>query len=147
MSRKSSWWLRPQRKGASNRAALNEANYFMKHNKVLRERIKELAAENAKLLEQTELLITLLRNDCDIEASWDGLRHFWSIELTDDGCLMRDRACKAEAENAKLTKLARWMYQVMDESCAVHYPYEPAPVSKQALMRAEKELQALGIEV
>lgn len=51
MSRKSSWWLRPQRKGASNRAALNEANYFMEHNKVLRERINELAAENAKLRE------------------------------------------------------------------------------------------------
>lgn len=51
------------------------------------------------------------------------------------------------AKNAKLTKLARWMYQVMDESCATHYPYEPAPVSMQALMRAEKELQALGIEV
>ena len=49
MSRKSSWWLRPQRKGASNRAALNEAKYFMEHNKVLRERINELAAENAKL--------------------------------------------------------------------------------------------------
>ena len=54
---------------------------------------------------------------------------------------------KLKAENAKLTKLARWMYQVMDESCAVHYPYEPAPVSMQALMRAEKELQTLGIEV
>ena len=52
-----------------------------------------------------------------------------------------------KAENANLTKLTRWMYQVMDESCAVHYPYEPAPVSMQALMRAEKELQALGIEV
>lgn len=52
-----------------------------------------------------------------------------------------------KAENAKLTKLARWMYQVMDESCAVRYPYEPAPVSMQALIRAEKELQALGIEV
>lgn len=51
MSRKSSWWLRPQRKGASNRAALNESKYFMEHNKVLRERINELAAENAKLLE------------------------------------------------------------------------------------------------
>ena len=49
MSRKSSWWLRPQRKGASNRAALNEANYFMEHNKALQERINELAAENAKL--------------------------------------------------------------------------------------------------
>ena len=57
----------------------------------------------------------------------------------------REAAEHAQAENAKLTKLARWMYQVMDESCAVHYPYEPAPVSMQALMRAEKELQTLGI--
>ena len=48
---------------------------------------------------------------------------------------------------AKLTNLAKWMYQVMDMSCAVRYPHEPAPVSIQALNRAEKELQALGIEV
>lgn len=48
---------------------------------------------------------------------------------------------------AKLTNLAKWMYQVMDMSCAVRCPYEPAPVSMQALMRAEKELQALGIKV
>lgn len=62
----------------------------------------DLKAENDKLREQIELLITLLRNDCDIEASWDGLRKFWNIGLTESGCLMRDRACKAEAENAKL---------------------------------------------
>ena len=62
----------------------------------------DLAAENAMLREQMERLVTLLRNDCDIDASWDGLRRFWSIELTEGGCLMRDRACKAEAENARL---------------------------------------------
>ena len=66
---------------------------------------KAVRAENAKLLEQMERLVTLLRNDCDIEASWDGMRRFWSIDLTEDGCLMRDRACKAEAENAKLREL------------------------------------------
>lgn len=69
---------------------------------IYKEVIREYVAENAKLREQTELLVTLLRNDCDIEASWDGLRRFWSIELTEDGCLMRDRACKAEAENVKM---------------------------------------------
>jgi len=52
-------------------------------------------------------LIESLRRDWDIEASWDGLRRFWSIGLTEDGCLMRDRACKAEAENAKLRELVR----------------------------------------
>lgn len=66
---------------------------------------KRLEAENTKLREQMERLVTLLRADCDIEASWDGLRKFWSIGLTEDGCLMRDRACKAEAESAKLREL------------------------------------------
>ena len=75
-------------------------------------RVGELEAENEKLREQMERLVTLLRVDCDIDASWDGLRRFWSIGLTEDGCLMRDRACKAEAENAKLRELVAdlWEY-------------------------------------
>lgn len=77
----------------------------------------DLADEDAKLRDQTELLVTLLRNDCDIEASWDGLRHFWSIELTDDGCLMRDRACKAEADNAKLRELLQDYHRYEHEDC------------------------------
>ena len=73
--------------------------------------LRELHAENAKLREQMERLVTLLRVDCDIDASWDGLRRFWSIELTESGCLMRDRACRAEAENAKLRELVRELYE------------------------------------
>ena len=73
-------------------------------------RVGELEAENEKLREQMERLVTLLRVDCDIDASWDGLRRFWSIGLTEDGCLMRDRACKAEAENAKLRELVADMW-------------------------------------
>ena len=92
----------------------------------------DLADENAKLREQTERLVTLLRNDCDIEASWDGLRHFWSIELTEDGCLMRDRACKAEAENAKLHKLVDYMTPIA--LCS-------------ASERERDELRELGVEV
>ena len=63
--------------------------------------------ESAKLQKQMEDLVTLLRNDCDIEASWDDLRKFWHIGLTENGMLMRDRACKAEAENAKLRELCK----------------------------------------
>ena len=77
----------------------------------------DLAAENAALREQMERLVTLLRNDCDIDASWDGLRRFWSIELTEDGCLMRDRACKAEADNAKLRELVRELYEDQCDEC------------------------------
>lgn len=82
--------------------------------KELHELLQESRAENTKLREQMERLVTLLRNDCDIDASWDGLRRFWSIELTEDGCLMRDRACKVEAENAKLRELVRDMWRDRD---------------------------------
>ena len=70
-------------------------------------RIDELCAEVERLKKREQNLVTLLRNDCDIEASWDGVRKFWYIGLTESGCLTRDRACKAEAENAKLRELVR----------------------------------------
>lgn len=101
------------------------------------DRVQELQAENAKLREQTELLVTLLRNDCDIEASWDGLRKFWYIGLTESGCLMRDRACKAEAENAKLREL-------VDELWALAYGYAPM---ESELDAARDMMRELGIEV
>lgn len=81
----------------------------------LEQRIDELCAEVERLKDREQNLVTLLRNDCDIEASWDGLRKFWCIGLTESGCLMRDRACKAEAENAKLRELVRFiMHQCND---------------------------------
>ena len=46
--------------------------------------VSEMIAENAKLREQTENLISLLRKDWQIEASWDGLRRFWYIGWTDE---------------------------------------------------------------
>lgn len=35
-------------------------------------------------------LIEALRRDWDIEASWDGLRRFWYVGLTDEGARKRD---------------------------------------------------------
>ena len=75
----------------------------------LERRIDELCSEVERLKEREQNLVTLLRNDCDIEASWDGLRKFWYIGLTESGCLMRDRACKAEVENAKLREQVDYM--------------------------------------
>lgn len=63
---------------------------------------RSLEEENESLREREQTLITLLHNDCDIDVSWDGLRKFWNIGLTEHGCLMRDRACKAEVENERL---------------------------------------------
>ena len=110
----------------------------------------DLAAENAKLREQMERLVTLLRNDCDIEASWDGLRRFWSIGLTEDGCLMRDRACKAEAENARL-RAARDMWAENDAKLRelVRDMYEMAyPEYPSAFAAAFADrMRELGVEV
>ena len=49
-------------------------------------------------------LLRCLKNDWHISASWDGLRKFWNIELTEDGVQMRDsawveRTCKDVSEN------------------------------------------------
>lgn len=50
-------------------------------------------------------------------------------------------------ENAKLRKLVSWMYDRMDESCAVQYPYAPTPISYDRLMQAQARARELGIEV
>lgn len=42
------------------------------------------------LKEQIAELLRCLENDWDIKASWDGLRKFWCIELTDEGVRKRD---------------------------------------------------------
>ena len=113
----------------------------MRHLCALRDiEIERLRDENAKLREQTELLVTLLRNDCDIEASWDGLRHFWSIELTDDGCLMRDRACKAEAESAKLREL---MYERAHKHAIHHMTEDELRITAANVMAENAKLREL----
>lgn len=105
---------------------------------------KDLERENAKLREQMERLVTILRVDCDIEASWDGLRKFWSIELTDGGCLMRDRVCKGEAENAKLRELVADMWNYITE------PVGKRNNLKERLARLDDigdRIRELGVEV
>ena len=71
-------------------------------------------------------LIEALRRDWDIEASWDGLRRFWYVGLTDEGVRKRDereatlgrglndylagyQSARSELreENAKLRELVR----------------------------------------
>jgi len=49
--------------------------------------------------------------------------------------------------NAELRELVSWMYDRMDESCAVQYPYAPAPISYDRLMQALARARELGVEV
>jgi hypothetical protein len=57
------------------------------------------------------------------------------------------KLCEREADNAKLRELVRWMYDRMDESCAVQHPYAPAPISYDRLMQAAARAHELGVEV
>ena len=43
-------------------------------------------------------LLRCLENDWHISASWDGLRKFWCIELTEEGVRMRDGKSNSRAE-------------------------------------------------
>lgn len=44
------------------------------------------------LKERIAELLRCLENDWHIHASWDGLRKFWCIELTEEGVKLRDAA-------------------------------------------------------
>ena len=61
-----------------------------------------IAAWNARAEQRSEppydSLIRCLENDWHISASWDGLRKFWCIELTDEGVRLRDGMLNARAE-------------------------------------------------
>ena len=66
-------------------------------------RADALEGENARYRE----LVEILRRDWHIEASWDGLRKFWYVGLTEDGIRERDeRDAKAmEAANIEIGEL------------------------------------------
>ena len=85
------------------------------------------------LVERTSLLndkISKLRTEFDKMDKWH------SAELM------------AETdENRKLRELVRWMYDRMDESCAVQHPYAPAPISYDRLIQAAALAHELGVEV
>lgn len=58
-----------------------------------------LKVKLGELEKRTESLLRILRDEWRIEASWDGLRHFWYVGLTDEGVRERD---EREAENERL---------------------------------------------
>ena len=54
------------------------------------ERMFEKGAHATREEPRYRELIRVLRDDWDIDASWDGLRGFWDIGLTDEGVRKRD---------------------------------------------------------
>ena len=84
-------------------------------------------------------LIESLRRDWDIEASWDGLRRFWYVGLTDEGVRKRDEreVNRLQAENAKLRELVDELYPLADYGA----------MDASELDRAHDRMRELGIEV
>lgn len=99
--------------------------------------IARLKAENAKL-----------RNEVDNLLDFE---HLTSVAVAYAGCdecgEYKQTMLRLFAENAKLRELVRWMYNRMDESCAVQHPYAPAPISYDHLMQAHARTRELGVEV
>lgn len=65
-------------------------------------------------------LLRCLENDWHIRASWDGLRKFWCIELTEEGVRLRDEAAtlgRGTCENIA----QRYLDFLCSECGFVHY--------------------------
>lgn len=90
-------------------------------------------------------LIELLARDWGIEASWDGLRHFWYIGLTEECVRNRDEINEQlEDENAKLRELVKLAYDcatsgVSCHDCDLVFDEDSCPL--------KSELESMGIEV
>lgn len=97
--------------------------------------------ENQELQEQKKRLVALLLTDYNLDATWDGLRQVWHIELTGDGYVLRDKACEVEAENAKLKDVAKRMLRSLEcgdqNSGLMYWPS----------FSYRQELRKLGVEV
>jgi len=72
-----------------------------------------IAAWNARAEQRSEppydSLIRCLENDWHISASWDGLRKFWNIGLTDEGVRLRDGMLNARFERTCKMRQHMWM--------------------------------------
>lgn len=85
-----------------------EREAFMRGRASLDNEFAEYTDEIAELTAERDELLRCLENDWNISASWDGLRRFWNIELTEEGVRLRDelnaraeRTCECVAEYAK----------------------------------------------
>ena len=86
-------------------------------------------------------LLRCLENDWNIRASWDGLRKFWCIELTEEGVRMRD----AELGSGTITVEQVSMYlKAMAYDLQTPNPFKTLDEKKAIIERYAHELVELG---
>lgn len=84
-----------------------------------------------------DVLLDILASEWGIDASWDGLRRFWCVELNDEGVRKRD---ELHFENAELRELVRAM--------ATRLAYADRVVDGGVFdARLRREVAKLGVEV
>jgi len=82
------------------------------------------------LKERIAELLRCLENDWHIHASWDGLRKFWCIELTEEGVKLRDAAhVTLTAEQVRETVEKHWHdlpadYDMPEATALPEYSYD-----------------------
>lgn len=130
----------------------------------LRDDLQRANADNAELREQMDGLASSLRNDWQIEASWDGLRRFWHVGWTEEhveSCAecakglgaYADSLCDPlKAENAKLRELVARVERARRDLCDA-YPdaeqlnCEECPAWGECRGDLMDRMRELGVEV
>lgn len=112
---------------------------------------KERLARTCATL-RIEALTRALRDDYELDVHWDGLRKFWDIGLTEEGCATRDRAFRAEGENVALREVIRMYAEYTDQDrclgCACKGRCDEGEVDECWMLKSIREqCSELGIEV
>lgn len=99
-------------------------------------------------------LLRCLENDWNIRASWDGLRRFWHIGLTEEGVRLRDEYDEAMRRIAALEELVWFMVPFFDSACSHECGcpdgyFEPHGCDDgcKALKELDERTKELGIKV
>lgn len=99
-------------------------------------------------------LLRCLENDWHISASWDGLRKFWCVELTEEGVRMRDAHDEALCRIAALEELVWFMVPFFGSACSHECGcpddyFEPHGCDDgcKAWKELNERMKELGIEV
>ena len=118
--------------------------------------IEGLQAERQELSDRLDRLVALLAREHNIDASWDGLRHYWTIQLTEEGRRARDETFDTKRENADMRNLLRKLWAGIKAFGDTPY-YLEVPGNNPAIVElrpdwtwideCETALRDLGIEV